>query len=1072
MITVKCLRSLKSPLNSIISSEIVSDSDILFIVPETSKASVERELFNVVTSKGKKNLKVGEKTVTSGIVKQDVLSFLKFAQRIVSNSGDDSITGFDDVMLRNVIYNILVRHGSEFKNINRFVNKFEYIDKLISILGDFSRYGVTPDDLEEVVNTDDPDEAFYDKVYDLKLLMSYIMEINEEYGFSLLESDLGRACYFIDSALADGDIPNKRIYYYLRSLRRTKIVIYGFGSSRTFTPQELAFLKSLDRLGCELVLYVLYDSQNEDADVYYFGKMLIDSLRSEGLEYTVMPALFDLKEETSDIEKITTAYAMNNKLQLPVTDGSVELFRMNVLDDELSFVCNEIIRLTREEKYRYRDIRVFCPDDNVTEKFKGIMRLFGLDAFIDKRMILDNTPVMRLTELFVDLPIYNYPIDFVIRILKTGLLPIRTELVDYFENYCLKENIRFADRIFDESQYRKTGLKDSQKFMMYYNEKVIDDGGPYLWTSLVEPVLIPLKEAADKVFYDELISSKAKDLSIYIDSMRKNLEALRNEYVDKGDSLSASLLVRSYKEVMILLTSFKSELNDVAVAPEVFSSLLKIDMKNKVLASIPLTVDSIEIVDSDSACYTPCKVLFVIGCNSSNFPYSSHSDGILSNSELIKLNSKITIDLPDKIQTKSKEEFIKAALIINAPTDSLIMINTEPDLESEVFGFINSCYEKKIDSYVEFATPVYGLAVDKAHDVTVSNIEEETMMKLLKDGYFGSVSSFETFNYCSLRYMLEKVLKIRKRDDGTRVNLNELGTLAHGMFENAFRDVVKEYKTKEELSEFRQKLNDENYISDLSKTVYLKAVGESDMPDKYSLLYSRNLGTKAGRIFKRAFPILVDYCIESGYVPCEFEQSLEKFDKKLEFETTNGIHFNFNGYIDRVDYNHESDKMRIVDYKTGKKTVERDKLAAGLQFQLFAYALAEIEQGREVDNVGYVEIGLRPETSKDEGTDFSFKQSVFSTEEVQDITSAIKSLISKNCEQISKGKGDALVNPKGVTGQWKQCDYCPYKGVCGNDQDRMKKDQTDYGVDKADYKSGRSISNGYYIDLLKKRGEM
>ena len=101
--------------------------------------------------------------------------------------------------------------------------------------------------------------------------------------------------------------------------------------------------------------------------------------------------------------------------------------------------------------------------------------------------------------------------------------------------------------------------------------------------------------------------------------------------------------------------------------------------------------------------------------------------------------------------------------------------------------------------------------------------------------------------------------KIRKRDDGTRVNLNELGTLAHGMFENAFRDVVKEYKTKEELSEFRQKLNDENYISDLSKTVYLKAVGESDMPDKYSLLYSRNLGTKAGRIFKRAFPILVDY---------------------------------------------------------------------------------------------------------------------------------------------------------------------------------------------------------------------
>lgn len=1075
MITVKCLRSLKSPLKSIISSEIVSDSEILFIVPETSKASVERELFNIITAEGKKNIKVGDKIVTSGIVRQDVLSFLKFAQRIVSNSGDDSITGFDDIMLRNVIYNILVKHGSEFKNISKFVNKFEYIDKLISILGDFTRYGITPDVLDEAVNDEDQeDDAFTDKIYDLKLLMGYILEINEEYGFSLLESDLGRASDFIERALAEGNLPNKRIYYYLRSLRKTKIVIYGFGSSRTFTPQELKFLKSLDRLGCEIVLYVLYNSENADADVYYFGKLLIDSLRSEGMEYTVMPALFDFEEDKSDLSKITTAYAFDSKIKLPSIDGSVELFRMNVLDDELSFVCNEIIRLTRQENYRYRDIRVFCPDDSVTEKFKGVMRLFGLDAFIDKRMILDNTPVMRLTELFVDLPIYGYPVDFVVRLLRTGLLPVRAELVDYFENYCLKENIRFSDRIFDESQYKKSGIKDSEKFKMYYEGQVITEGGPYIWDNLVKPILLPLKEASDKVFYDELISAKAKDLLAFIDSLRRNLEALRNEYVDKGDSLSASLLVRSYKEVMILLTSFKTELNDVDVTAEVFSSLLKIDMKNKVLATIPLTVDSIEIIDFDSACYTPCKVLFVIGCNSSNFPYSSRTEGILSNSELIKLNSKISIDLPDKIQTKSKEDFIKSALIINASTDSLIMINTEPELESEVFGFINSCYTESIDKYVEFATPVYGLAVDKAHNINNSHIEEETMIKLLKDGYYGSVSSFETFNYCALHYMLENVLKIRKRDDGTRVKLNEIGIVAHSMFENAFKEAIKEYKSAEEMSAFREKLNDENYIDELSKTIYLKAVGDSEMPDRYSLLYSRNLGSKAGRIFKRAFPKLVDYCIESGYLPCEFEQSLEKLENRLQFTTSNGIPFSFNGYIDRVDFNQVLDNLRIVDYKTGKKSVDKEKLAAGLQFQLFAYALAEIEQGREVDNVGYVEVGLRPKTENDDGTDFSFKVSDFTHEEVQSITSAVKDLIAKNCEQISKGKGDALINPKGVSNKWNMCGFCPYKGICGNDQDHLRKDKTDYDLNKDDYKKekGNGTRNDFFIDLLKKRGEM
>ena len=65
-----------------------------------------------------------------------------------------------------------------------------------------------------------------------------------------------------------------------------------------------------------------------------------------------------------------------------------------------------------------------------------------------------------------------------------------------------------------------------------------------------------------------------------------------------------------------------------------------------------------------------------------------------------------------------------------------------------------------------------------------------------------------------------------------------------------------------------------------------------------------------------------------------------------------------------------------------------------------------------------------------------------------------------------------MVNPKGIQSNYTECGYCPYKGICGNDQTRLKKDMTDYGLDKEAYRSGRSITNQYYIDLLKKRGEM
>ena len=100
---------------------IINTTKTLFIVPETSKASVERLIFEALSENGKSNIKVGEDIVTAGVIKYDVLSFLKFAQRIVSNSGDDTITGFDDIVLRNVIYHIFV-----YTHIVKILLKFVY----------------------------------------------------------------------------------------------------------------------------------------------------------------------------------------------------------------------------------------------------------------------------------------------------------------------------------------------------------------------------------------------------------------------------------------------------------------------------------------------------------------------------------------------------------------------------------------------------------------------------------------------------------------------------------------------------------------------------------------------------------------------------------------------------------------------------------------------------------------------------------------------------------------------------------------------------------------------------------
>ena len=1088
MLHIKYMRSPVCQINNIVTTEISKrrscKDDTLFIVPEASKASVERTVFEAVSADGKTDHKVGNDVVTCGIFKYDVLSFVKFAQRIIQSSGDESITKFDEVLLRNVIYHIFAKHGSEFKNITKYVKRFEYIDMLIDLLGDFTRYGVTSDSLDEVINNAATSEAFYDKIADLKLLINYISEINARYGFSLLDSDLGRASVFINKAVKDPALLDKRLFSYIRRLRETSIVIYGFGSSRTFTPQELEFIKALDDLGADMSIYLLYDPEGEDEDLYYFGKTTIDNLKRNHIS-------FDLKAFDTDVgnvrvvNSVSDAYAHDRKTEL-ADDGSIELLRMTDLDDELSYVCNEIINLTRNEGYRYKDIRVFSPDDDVTERFKGIMRLFGLDAFVDKRVVLENTPVMRYVETLLELPLYNYPLETVIRILKSGLVHIRPELVDYFENFCIRENIMFADRMFDEnrfkgiigsdpdSSYSDDDIYKRPDFKLYINDKIIENGGVYLWKAVVLSCLMPIREIADKIYYAEVMSEKARILLEHMDTHKKDIEYLRDEFIDRNDTSLASILVRSYSEIITLLTSFTEPLNDVNISAELFSSLVSIDMRNKVLATIPLTVDSIEITDVDSASFTPCKVLFMIGTKSGNFPHRSQSEGIMSNNELLRLNSEISIELPDKVKTKSREEFVRSALIVNAATDKIVMINKDPDFRSEVFRFFNNSIEGGLEKIMEFETPVYGRPVERRHDPSDCDIDPEIIDALLPNTASISVSFVEKYYGCPLSAVLDGILKIRPREDGTRVLMSEVGTIAHAMFENAIRDISESCKSLDKLIEFRQRLADREFAEELSSKYFNIALESSELPDKYSYMYSLNPGLKVRRIFDRALPVILDGCIRSEFIPSGFEQELKDLDERLIFDTDSDIKFAFNGSIDRVDTNPNTGEIRIVDYKTGKKEVDIKQLGAGMQIQLFAYALAMKKQGLKVREVGYTEINMKPErgTDKDsQGTTFEYKASGFNETDFEDAMNAVESLLKKNCRDIANGKASAILNS---VNKKAACKYCHYNGLCGLEPGKVYVDPVKYAPTEKvpEYKIGKSWTPRYYIEELKRRGQL
>lgn len=1007
----------------------------VFIVPESVKASVERLVFDrlVKDRSSADDIKTSFGPVSAGILDIDVLSFVRLSYKILAMTGRESPS--DDSVLRNLIYRVLTDSPSDFPNFNRLRRHFEYVDMLVNLIGDFHRYDIGADKIEALISSEGDTDG---KLSEMLLLMRRTDELGKKYGLPVDETLPDAAAKAVKS-LADG-VPSR--YKSLASFVKSRFVITGLGSARNLTPQERRLIKALSDAGAEVIVYASSSSEGDDGAFSEFGQKTITDLESAG-GTVCEPALF-ANEDENRLNVIARHYArgdMDVNVSTMPKDDSVELLSYAYHDDAVSYVANEINKLVRvDKKYRYSDIRILCVDEEYKERIKSIFSLFDLQAFIDKKVILLNTPVVRFVIGLLDLSLYDYDANAVLKILRTGVLTgARRDLVDVFDNYLLRENIRNRSRLFNENFYKLTFELDGEQiqkdeFKIFDNGRLIVDGPSYLYEHIVKKVLVPLSEITDAIDAKTTIAGKAETLARYVGGLKKEVEALRDEFIDRGDQDTALAIVKGYTEIMGLLSSLTGELNEVEITREQFASLIKTDMKNKASGSIPLCADSVQITSVESSVYTSCKVLYILGATAENFPHKSSREGILPSTKLKALG------LPDKVQMRSRQEFIEAALLLNCASDKLCFITPASEMPSSVFTYIRRALQEGEDEYPiptgGFETPVYGDPVQRRHDASDENssfITPSHMNQLLSGRNTCSVSSIEKYNGCPLKYMLDHALRIKVRTDGTKVEGNEFGSLSHSMFEFAMSDVKKELSDKT-IDQIIDEAVPEK-IEKLADDYFRRAITDEQIknPDKFSNRYAVYPGLKVKRIFSKAYPAMLDYYKASGYRPDAFEVKVEDFEHKIDITTTaDGIEFEFKfrGSIDRVDKN-EDGLVRVVDYKSYAKEVEGKKLADGVQIQLFAYAYGlEKQPGTKVDDVGYIGIYL-PTKKADKGKKPQLFEYLSASKKKYDIEPMIEyagQKLEETCSKIAQGKGAAKLTASEYDGA---CMFCGFKGACG-----------------------------------------
>ena len=1077
--------------------------EVIFIVPEFAKAQVEREiLFELGDACRQRGASIRsedrEIPVDSSFVGGDVLSFITLSTAILDSAGYEYGGAGSDVALRCAIYSVLANYNKDFKTFGKLTSRFEYINMLIDLLGDFTRYGIGVSQLEEAIANSSAFSAEYRcKLEDIKLMMESIGKINDQYGMSFLKNRIEAASQLLIRVTSD-KLKSRR-FSGLRKLLASRFVFIGFGSGRNLTPQEYLLVNLLSEKGADISFYVLSTDKApfSGKNLYKVGNEFTDRMKARGA------SVHEFERDDGGDAKFAEfigPFALDAPYEGETTDR-VRLAAVAGADNQLGYVFSEVIRLTRDEGYRYRDIRIVCCDDDLSGRMRSNAELFGLDVFIDRRIELWSTLVPVFAVTVLELPVHNYRISDVLRAMRCGLVKVPPVIVDMFDNYCRRMNITDGTRLFKSSVYLKA-RKDEDGNPVKKDRITLPDAyedikagqmieeGEFYWKYIVQSKLIPLKRSADTIADEKLLSRKAMLLRDLLIEHRDDVVLLSDEQQNAKESEAAAALVRGFDEVMNLLTLFTHEMNDVPITQRAFISLIRTDMKNRIEGTIPLKVDSIEITTPDRAFVTPCKVMFILGASRENFPHKKGSEGLLSTGELRNLSQSVTdCELPDKNETRTKEEFVTCCLTLGTVTDRLYMIhNSDKNFTSSVYDYLNTVADpgRFVNGY---QAPVTGIFRKRNHTFADSCIDSGIMEDILvlpesgEKGMHLSVSALEEFNACHLKYMLNRVLGIRDREDNTDIDSRSYGTLIHKMYEIGLSEIGRddfcskagELLENEEL--YNSKVNDVFEHAVLAESIP-GTVDDDGETEKINPVFDADTGVKLRRMFKLTFRGILNDILNTGFLPAGYEArigavskdfsgreiSLSLEDEELEKET--GLKLRFNGFIDRFDMREPGqgeEGLRVIDYKSGDKKIKTAELFNGIQIQLPLYTRA-LCAGYGIDpagcDYGYFNVGLKaasgkkplafePKTAK-AGSDYK-------DEDIKLALEYSNYIVKNSVNEIKAGKADALVCPG-----YHYCGFCPYGGACGNVPSRP--------ADRLENKKPGDVYSGYLEKAAEKTG--
>lgn len=866
------------------------------------------------------------------------------------------------------------------------VKKPGFISSLSELFSEFKRYTITSDDLEKAAPKNE----------NTNKKLSSICEIYKKYveSFSddMTDSD-DSLCLFAD-LIQKSDI-FKNTFFFIDDYNDFLPGHFSVIRSMLLKSRGVFVTLSMDKGDEDGLFAPVYKTKKRlfaiansmDAQIY-------ETELDKKADYIKSPEVRHLLEN------------WDSKLPYSKKPEDITLFASRDLYSEVEHTAAEIISLVRDKGFRFRDIGVICGNiSDYLHILNAVFADFKIPFFTDEKLLVTLHPIAKTVLSLFDIIAENWSYSSVFDYLRAGYIyrkdengnvtSIPREDIDILENYVLKYGIKGKKAWFSPFTKCNETIFDEVIEPRYTPNFDLE-----MLNSLREEIILPFSNFLENKSHTVKSIAKATfdfmcAINLY-DGIMKECKMLD----DKGLRNESEQFRQVWNCLIETLDQMVTTMGQDVISRENFCMYFKSGLLECKIGIIPSGLDRVSIGTVERNSPTRVKVLFVIGATYGSIPHIPSNTGILSSLDRELINEGLSKEglskeekelAPDEI-SKTLLENLKLYRVISTACEKLSV--SYPLSDSEGSSLAQSAFVsdlKKIfpsitvlDNVIQKPSDAELLASSKrgfyymllklseyyrekpdvlwkeVFDWYAKNPEYKGKLDILKIAaeykknqprlskakaqmLYGknkkySITLLEQFSKCPFSYYVERGLYVKPEETKT-VETTHIGSLIHSAIEKFCEIVEKDATTIPEIKRAWETLSarkqDEivhTVISDMANKI-LPNTGEDE--NKIDYLLSR-----CERTLKKSVETIKISLAKGGYVPVCREKG---FEVSIDWKNNN---VTLRGAIDRIDIMEDiaskRANIRIIDYKSGRKSFSISAICNKIDMQLVLYGIAAV----------------------------------------------------------------------------------------------------------------------------------